>query len=159
MEVTRIINGIPAQSYQIEWVDANQEKLINGAFVKDWVLAPKYSGNYVLPKWNGTDYYESATPEQIAEANKVPVPEKVSAIQFFAQLEFIGITQQTIFETIEYLFTQGVLTEQQKIIALISVRKAIYFERNHAFINLIASAFQKTETDIDNIFINASKII
>ena len=73
MEKTRIIDEQPAQCFPIEWVENNHDNFINGAFVKDWVLAPKYKGSFLFPKWNGTEYYEGATPEEIAEANKPKV--------------------------------------------------------------------------------------
>ena len=49
MEKTRIIDEQPAQSFPIEWLENNQENFINGAFVKDWVLAPKYEGSFLFP--------------------------------------------------------------------------------------------------------------
>lgn len=67
MEKTRIIDEQPAQCFPIEWIENNHDNFINGAFVKDWVLAPKYEGSFLFPKWNGTEYYEGATPEEIAE--------------------------------------------------------------------------------------------
>lgn len=117
-----------------------------------------YQLQFIVGKWNESEWIEGATQEEIDVYNKSLVPDKVSAIQFFTQLEFIGITQQMIIDTIEYLFSQGTLTEQQKILALISVMKAVYFERNNMFISLIGQAFNKTEEDLDTIFINASNI-
>lgn len=66
MEYTRIIDDTPAQTYPSNWIAENSGKIINGALVSEWVLAPKYTGNFVKPKWNGTEYYESATPEYIS---------------------------------------------------------------------------------------------
>ena len=57
MNYTRIINEIPTNTYSQDFIDNND--------VDDWVFASEYIGNFHLPKWNGTEYYESATTEEI----------------------------------------------------------------------------------------------
>lgn len=91
-------------------------------------------------------------PEEIAEANKPIVPDKVTAIQFIAQLSFEGISEANIMAVID------TLNEPDRTVAKVSYNRAVYFERTNPFISLIGQAFNKSEDDLDNIFINASNI-
>lgn len=75
MEVTRIINDKPAQTYHSDWIVENQNELVNGELVSNWDVAPKYDDNFVTPKWDGINYYESATPEEV-QTIKSPIYEK-----------------------------------------------------------------------------------
>lgn len=92
MELTRIIDGIPAQSYNQEWIYDNQEVFINGAFVKDWILAPKYNGNYFFPKWNNENYYEGATLEEVAEIENI---KKLDAKNYVQDL-YVGLLKSAL---------------------------------------------------------------
>ena len=40
-----------------------------------------YSGVFLNPIWNGSEWIEGATPEEIAEANKPIVPQTISAMR------------------------------------------------------------------------------
>jgi len=62
---TRIINGRPTdQTYTDEWLEENKDVPSNGALVSDWVTAPLYKGNFIIPYWDGVKYIESATPAE-----------------------------------------------------------------------------------------------
>ena len=104
----------------------------------------------------GGETYE--TIEIIEEVPVVIVPDKVTAIQFLVQLEIEGIPETAIIATINGMFANNLLTEQQKIMALISLKRATFFEHNHPFVSLIGMAFGKNEQQLDDIFINANKI-
>lgn len=126
---------------------------INLDLVKNWNLTEVIpESNLLKPYWNGSEWIEGATPEEIAEANKSIVPEKVTAIQFIAQLSFEGISEQNIMAVID------TLNEPDRTVAKVSYNRAVYFERANPFISLIGQAFNKSESDLDDIFINASKI-
>lgn len=56
---TKIIENKPAGTYTDVFILEYSE------IVKDWEFAPYYDGNYVMPLWNGSEYYEGATPEEI----------------------------------------------------------------------------------------------
>ena len=73
---TRIIDNKPTNSYDEQFISENLENFINGAFVKDWVLAPFYEENFIKPFWNGTDYVERATPEEIAQQQIINLKQK-----------------------------------------------------------------------------------
>ena len=150
MEVTRIINERPAQTYTKEWVNNNQDKLINGDFVKNWTLAPKYDKNFLLPKWDGGNYYEAATTEEIEEANKPIIPEVVSRRQFKIALAVLGYNEQDILNGINQL------PEPNKTIARISYTESGTFERNSDDLIFVAKTFlQLTDEQIDEVFLTA----
>jgi len=144
MNYTRIINDEPTRTYSQNFIDNND--------VDGWVFASEYSGNYVLPKWNGTEYYESATLEEIAEANKPIVPSTITARQLRLQLVLNGFDLNTIDLIIDSL------PEPNKSIAKVSWEYATTFEREHQMLALIAQQLGITETELDTIFINAEKL-
>jgi hypothetical protein len=67
---TRIVNGYIKGNYTDQWIEDNQDQIINGDLVSDWDLAPLYEGNFVKPMWDGSSYYEGATNEEITEFNQ-----------------------------------------------------------------------------------------
>lgn len=108
--------------------------------------------NFLIRKWDeeNQEWYEGATDEEIAAS--IEVPNQVTAIQFISQLEFEGITEEQIMNKI------NTLQEPNKTIAKVSYQRAVYFERNHPFIDMVGLVFGKSKNDLDNIFINASKL-
>ena len=114
--------------------------------------------SFFKPIFKNGDFLEGATPEEIAEFNKVQVPEKIGAIPFLVQLELMGINESAIVSKIDFLHQNGILSDQQKIEALISVKRATIFERNHPFIALIANAFEISKERVDQIFINVNQL-
>jgi len=111
-----------------------------------------YNGNFTNPFWNGTNWIESATPEEIAEANKLIVPSIITARQLRLQLVLNGFNLNTIDFIIDSLL------EPNKSIAKVSWEYATTFEREHQMLELIAQQLGITETELDTIFINAEKL-
>ncbi|WP_298118140.1 hypothetical protein [Flavobacterium sp.] len=115
-------------------------------------IVPKIMGNTLFEEYliylnqGGTVDYDNTIFEVFE------VPEQVTAIQFIAQLSFEGITEASILEVID------TLPEPNKTIARASFLRAVYFERNNPFIPLVGMAFNKTSEQLDQIFINASKL-
>lgn len=114
----------------------------------------------IKPMYNPEDdaIYEGASEEDIKAHRKSLVPETATAISFFVVLELMGISEDIIKAKIEELHNLGVLTLEEKVMALISIKKANYFERKHPFVGLIANAFNISEDNLDDIFIQCSKI-
>jgi len=104
---------------------------------------------------DGVNYIETDFEEY---TELVIVPEEITALQFFSQLLLEGITETAIRETIDYLVANEQLPSVSGELAKISLRKANVFERNNPFISVIGLAFNKTEIELDNIFINASNL-
>lgn len=68
MIVTRIIDGKPTnQTFTLVWLEENKDKSIKGVLVSDWVTAPVYEGDFISPVWNGSEYIEGASQEEINE--------------------------------------------------------------------------------------------
>jgi hypothetical protein len=80
------------------------------------------------------------------------VPETVTAIQFITQLELDGITEDMLLQIIENF------PSPTKELARTSLKRAVFFERNNPLITVIGQSLGKTNSEIDMIFINASKI-
>jgi hypothetical protein len=66
---TLIINNKPIRNYTDDFISENTD------LVKDWEFAPLYDGNFINPLWNGTEYIENATAEEIAEIENQKIKE------------------------------------------------------------------------------------
>ena len=107
-----------------------------------------YDGNFIDPIWNGTEYYEGATPEEIAEANKPKVPIQVKNMKFRLALIKSGIMPSSIDSVITQM-PEGAMKEN--IFTLWNF--ADYLERNDASLNYMAGQFNITHEQLDNLFI------
>ena len=145
MNYTRIINNEPTRTYSQNFIDNND--------VEGWILAPEYTGNFHLPKWNGTEYYEGATPEEIAEANKPKVPIQVKNMKFRLALIKSGIMPSSIDTAINQM-PEGAMKEN--IFTLWNF--ADYLERNDVSLNYMAGQFNISQEQLDNLFILANTL-
>ena len=64
---TRVINNRYAGNYTETWLQENKDNIINGVLVSEWETVILYDGNFLDPLFNGTEWVEGATPEQIKE--------------------------------------------------------------------------------------------
>ena len=140
--LSRLIDNRPIGRYTPEFAQTKP----------DWTFAPLYNGDFVKPLWNGESYIEGATPEQIAEFNKPKVPDSVKSIAFMSALELIGITNIMVLQFIE------TLPPPMNIFVKHSFERATFFERNSPFIPMVGQAFNKTDVELDNVFITAREI-
>ncbi len=113
------------------------------------------NGNFINPIWNGTEWIESATPEEIAEANKPKVPEEISAMRLKLQLFDMGITDEDIFEDIDSI-PDTMFSTADKEKAKIMYKTATSFERTNGELNFIATMEGLTQEQVDEIFINGN---
>lgn len=107
-----------------------------------------YNGNFIDPIWNGTEWIESATPEEIAEANKPIVPIQIKNMKFRLALIKSGIMPSSIDSVITQM-PEGAMKEN--IFTLWNF--ADYLERNDASLNYMAGQFNITHEQLDNLFI------
>ena len=107
-----------------------------------------YNGNFVDPIWNGTEFIEGATPEEIAEANKPIVPIQVKNMKFRLALIKSGIMPSSIDSVITQM-PEGAMKEN--IFTLWNF--ADYLERNDVSLNYMAGQFNITHEQLDNLFI------
>jgi len=64
----RIVNNEPSGIYTDDFLIKNSNKIINGQLVSDWQLTEILPNeNLLKPIWNGSEWIEGATPEEIAE--------------------------------------------------------------------------------------------
>ena len=107
-----------------------------------------YNGNFINPFWNGSEWIESATPEEIAEANKPKVPIQVKNMKFRLALIKSGIMPSSIDTSITQM-PEGAMKEN--IFTLWNF--ADYLERNDVSLNYMAGQFNITHEQLDNLFI------
>ena len=137
MEKTRIIDEQPAQCFPLEWIENNHDNFINGAFVKDWVLAPKYEGSFLFPKWNGTEYYEGSTPEEIAEQtfSKIALHEKYPEVvgMNWQLLQLDNLPEIQRLEPISDKGLKGVKKYVKDDVLIWSIETKFWFENDSTF--------------------------
>jgi hypothetical protein len=110
--------------------------------------------NFVSAFYNfeNKEFYEGATVEEIAEANKPIVPEIITRRQFKIALAVLGKNENDILNGINQL------PEPTKTIALISYTEAGTFERTNPELIFVGKTFlQMTDKQIDNIFVIGSQ--
>ena len=103
----------------------------------------------IKPFFNFTTrlFYEGATPEEIAEANKPIVPQVITRRQFKIALAVLGKNENDILNGINQL------PEPTKTIARISYTEAGTFERSNPELIFVGKTFlQMTDEQIDNVF-------
>lgn len=119
----------------------------------NWTLTP-YQGGLVKEFWNGNEWIENATPEEIAEANKQTVPNEVTRLQFLMALNLIGVKEQNIYD-----FVEMIEDEDTKYLAKLQLKNCLTFNRNNEMLNNMAPAFGLSQEQLDELFINANNII
>jgi len=101
----------------------------------------------IKAKWNGQEWIEGATPEEIAEYQKSLVPQVITRRQFKIALAVLGKNEQDILNGINQL------PEPTRTIALISYTEAGTFERSNPELIFVGKTFlQMTDEQIDNVF-------
>ena len=64
----RIVNNEPQGIFPNDYLEKNSDKIINGQLVSQWQLTEVLPNeNLLKPFWNGTQWIEGATAEEIAE--------------------------------------------------------------------------------------------
>lgn len=152
----RIYNGQWSGNHTQHWLDANQDKEIGGQLVSEWQLTEVLPNPQLKkPIWNGTEWIEGATPEEIAEANKSIVPQTISAMRLKLQLFDLGITDQDIFDDIDSI-PEAMFSNADKEKAKIKYKTATSFERTNGELNFVATMEGLTQEQVDEIFINGN---
>jgi hypothetical protein len=117
------------------------------------VSSENYMSIYVVDKWNGSQWIEGATNEQIAEYNRNIVPNEISRMKFIIQ---VYLTTGIMYEDI-VLFIQNLsFDEAQKYVILTRLRSATHFDRYSNDLLTIAQMMGITSEQLDDIFINGN---
>lgn len=108
--------------------------------------------NFIKPMVNSEtlEVYESATPEEIAEANKAKVPESISQMKLRKQLILSGISIASIDALIQSL------PQPNRDLIYTMWEYAVVFDRNNPELNKMANALEISQEQLDEIFINGN---
>ena len=135
---------------------SDREDLIGFYTSKGYEVCPiLYNGVFIDPIWNGSEFIEGATPEEIAEANKQKVPESISRMHLKIELIKRGIESQEVEDTINAIPSE-MFSEIDKKIAITKFNDAVSFDRYNADLQLVATLMGLTQEDLDEIFINGN---
>ena len=110
--------------------------------------------HYLKSFWNPViqQFYEGATADELAAFLKTQVPFSVTRRQLKLQLTLSGFNMSTIDGAINSL------PEPNRSIALISWNDASEFDRNDSLLQVMASMLGISDSELDQIFIDASKL-
>ena len=142
--------------YTINKIDS---KLISGIAIDNYIVTSNEDlieteeiPNKIVNIWNGQEWIEGATLQEIQDANAEAVPNEVKSINFLVQLELEGVTEAGILAIID------TLPEPNKTIARVSFKRATFFERDNALLLLVGQEYGFDSNKLDEIFINANKL-
>ena len=115
----RILNNKPAGIYTNQFFIDNWGLVINEQLVSEWQLTELIPSETLLkPFWNGTEWIEGATPEEIAEANK-PIVQNLKLEQY-----------QELLQT-DWYYTRYIETGQEVPLEIIQQRQEIRDKYNN----------------------------
>jgi len=114
-----------------------------------------YNENFVTAKWNGSEWIEGATLEEIEAYQNSLVPKEIPRMKFIIQVYLsTGIKYEDI-----VLFIQNLnFDESQKYVILTRLRGCTHFERYSSDLLTIAQLMGITEAQLNHIFINGNSI-
>jgi len=134
---------------------------INGQFAGNYTSIDKVPiGKEVTPIekpdefikgfWNGSEWIETITQEELDELNKPIIPEIVSRRQFKIALSVLGYNEENILNGINQL------PEPNRTIARISYTESGTFERSAQDLIFVAKTFlSMNDEQIDQVFLTA----
>jgi len=117
------------------------------------ILPTEKEKKYIKLMFNGVNYYEGATPEEIEAIEDAKIPTQISIMDFRIQLIKKGIEIQDIINTIN---ATDVLNETEKKIILIKLEFASVIDRTDAEFIQIAELMEITPNQIKTIFENVA---
>lgn len=124
------------------------------------VLVTDENSNFLKPKANDiifTAVVETATPEEISEANKEFVPILISRMGLKMQLRILNIDITEVEKTIREL-PDWMMSPLDKDLAVIKFNDAAYYDRYNADYNLIATMMGISQEQLNQIHINGNKV-
>lgn len=132
--------------------------LFNGNFpnnelpIECGFASKNYNLQFIAGKWNGTEWVEGLTDEELAELNKPIVPAIARSMNFRLVLIQNGISLQTIYDIIAGLpFPHNELAYQM-------FEYATHYDRNNAMINQLAAMMSISQEQLDNFFIQSENL-
>jgi len=111
------------------------------------VSEENYNLNFVKPIWNGSEWIEGATPQEIAEYSALKVPKEVANMNFRLALIRFGIFPSIIDTAFAYMENSA---EREEYIALWNTANTM--ERNNPKLIAMALEFGINSMQLDEIF-------
>jgi hypothetical protein len=108
--------------------------------------------NFIKPNLSNGEIVESATPEEIEEANRPPVPLEVALWKLKFVLQQMGL-EQAVIDAINQL------PDPPKTAALYLWNGGTAVDRQSATVDLINQSIDLNDRQVDDIFIQANLII
>ena len=112
-----------------------------------------YYENFIKPIWNGVEWIEGATPEEIEQANKPIVPQIARSMNFRLVLIQNGISMQSIYDLI------ASLPSPQNELAYQMFEYATHYDRNNAMVNGLAQMMGISQEQLDDFFIQSENLV
>lgn len=158
--MVRIINNTDFGGfYDLDFIEKNPD------IVSEWVLIDVTNEQKAFieschkPMYNGSEFYEGLTQEEIDILNTPFVPEQLSRMKFIIQVFLsTGIKYEDIVIFITNLPNE-VIDENSKYVVLTRLRGCAHFERNSSDLLMIAQMMEITTDQLDEIFINGNLIL
>jgi len=152
--IARILNNEFKGLYTTDFISKNQDKVINGQLVSEWQATEVLPNETLLkPLWNGSEWIEGATAEEIIEANKPKVPSQARSMNLRLVLIQNGISMQSIYDTI------ASLPSPNNELAYQMFEYATHYDRNNAMINTLAQLMGVSQEQLDTFFIQAENLV
>ena len=147
----RIINGTDFGGFYTDEFIANNPDIVQG-----WDFTEvEPNSELIKPIWNGSEWIEGATEEEIEAYQNSLVPKDIPRMKFIIQVFLsTGIKYEDI-----VLFIQNLnFDEAQKYVILTRLRGCTHFERYSSDLLTIAQLMGITEAQLNHIFINGNQI-
>ena len=134
----------------------------------DWnVTNVIYDSNYLKPIWNGSEWVEGSTQEEIEAYNRSFIPQEISRMKFELQLYItttvrdennnivqLGKTFQDIIDYIDSLQMSNFYKNLLKMRLL----SCVTLERDNDDLNALAPGMGISQAQLDEIFINGNSL-
>lgn len=117
------------------------------------ITSTMYENQFFIGIWNGSEWVEGATPEEIAEANKPIVPQTARSMNFRLVLIQNGISMQSVYDLIDSLPTP------QNQLAYQMFEYATHYDRNNAMVNGLAQMMGISQEQLDDFFIQSENLV
>lgn len=139
--------------YMDEFLIKNKDSFVNNQLVSDLELVESIpSADLIKAKWNNLEWIEGASMDEINYYNKSLIPNTISQRQLRTQLALNGFNLSDVQAVIDSL------PDPNKTIAQIAWDYALTFFRDDTLLNSIADILGISESELNDIFINASKL-
>ena len=126
-----------------------------------------YEDTFLKPNWNGSEWVEGATPEEIEAYNRSLIPQVISRMKFEIQLyitttvrdENNNIVQlgKTFQDIIDYINSLQMSSFYKNLLKM-RLLSCVTLERDNDDLNALAPGMGISQAQLDEIFINGNSL-